>query len=354
MSAERNEQMKIFPPLVTTVACYTLHAGVEFAGHRKYRRLEVLSRENEDGRVYVHIIITDHENQYIRFINDRDSVDRIKTTSPAKKVFYSEIQYGYLKEKGIRKLKLRFFTHKNEEITLLLTAHGKARENKYYMVRPSGYLQWRELPIALTPHSHRISLSASGLRINNREYTLLPNFTLFGRRFGSSAGKLSCEYIRLTLTVPNSRLKVIKDDPFQDGELVFGEGIRERKYTLLDDNSKHRFVLSRDHEKLYYTKVEGELCLSKIEVATEFDEHITINFLPPLTTELSLERHSGSIEVLLGESVVFQADMYITLTQDGAYKFYISGDGGGAHTDGSLSYTLKKEGDWVLTEILPL
>ncbi|GEM_PF-5624226 len=342
--------MEYIPPLIMRVKEYSVYGQVKIKDHREYSSIEVLCYENKLGRMFVHVILTLHDGSSVRYINDHSILENIKLEGPARQAYYAAIEYTQEERQHSWMIKVRFHSHKNEEIVATIAAGQPSYDNKMLMYKPSGYVRHRELPVGFSFASRRLS-SRSYVTINNRQYDLVPRQQLLGLGFGQ-LGRISEHYTRLNIMAPPERLE-IKAKP---AELKVGEswkyaaGKRELEYTI-EDVEEGLLTLRRGKELHRVMLKDGKMQLSSMSSYDDSQELISIHFVPPLPICPHTCKQPRRMTVVSNETIIYEATVYINFDGE-ANRYNFVGDKSYPAVDSNIHYDMSISNGWVLTNII--
>lgn len=342
--------MDYIPPLLMRVKEYSVYGQVTIKDHREYSCIEVLCYQNKLGRMFVNVILTLHDGTSVRYINDHSILENIKMEGPARQAYYAAIEYTHEERQQGRIIRIRFHSHKNEEIVALIAAGQPTYDNKMPMYRPTGYVKHRELPVGFSFASRRLS-GRSFVTINNRRYGLAPRREVLGLGFGHK-GRIADHYTRLNLMAPPERLE-IKAAPakLKVGEVWrYAAGKRTLEY-VIEAVEEGLLTLRRGKEVHKVVLKEGQMSLSSMSSYDDSQELIIMNFVPPLPICPHTVKQPSRMTVVSNETVIYEATVYNQF--DGEANLYnFVGDKGYPAIDSNIHYDQRLTGNWVLTNII--
>lgn len=337
------------PPFLTRMQEYSIYAKVQLLGHREYNTIEVMGLEDDKGKMLIHVIISLHDGSGLRFINDREVVTNIKLETPARKAFYRPIELEHSIDDESRRIDVRFYTEKNEEIILSLSG-GKA---SYYpqslMSQPTGFIKHHELPVGFSFKLRKV-LTSSNIRVNRRSYKLAPVNDFLGFRYGS-LGRMAENYVRLNLHIPPERMHCTHfatEYKVGDG-WSYTVGSRTLSYEIASIDSEG-MILTRKNEEHRVLLLNNVMHLARISTPTENDQSLDINFVPPIPLTPHSDKATCRVAVVSENVAVYEGNLTIVPSKEGNIITLI-GDRKYHTAEDDLAYETIHQDDWVLNNI---
>ncbi len=341
------------PLFLTNILEYTIYAKVKILGHREYNTIEILSKEDENGKMLISAIVCLHNGTSLRFINDKDVVADIKQKTPARKAFFSPIELQHYVTKETRRIAAVIYTEKNEEIILNLRAGRVNYHPKKLMSNPTGFISKREIPVGFGFDFRRIQHS-SKVEINQREYKLDQDITFLGMSFGSS-GRMAEKYLRLNLSVPPERVNCVKKpSEFKEGESwEYISGARKISYEIgevLEDG----LYITRDNARHHVIIEDGKMLLNDITQETIFGENLKVDFTPPVPISYTENEVISDLTVVCSDVCIYSAVIKIAHNSDRTGNVIsLVGEKRYHSAEHNICYERTAEGDWIINRIDP-